>query len=126
MDQPAGPSRGRYDGCANWTAHATIRPYAEEIARTATIQFSHRNGIDLTRVAAFASGYRTIIPISTDDLADGVHRLWWKRLTDFWHLDYHYDRYDHGCDDLFLTGETILNWWTNHRDDLQHAFAAPA
>jgi hypothetical protein len=34
-------------------------------------------------------------------LADGVHRLWWKRVSNFWLLVYHYDRDDHGCDDLF-------------------------
>jgi homoserine kinase type II len=101
-----------------------VRPYAEEIARTATIQFAHGDRIDLGRVSAFVVGYRTVIPISVDDLADGVHRLWWKRLNDFWRLDFHYDRNNHSCDDLFLAGETILDWWTTHRDDVQRAFAA--
>ena len=55
-----------------------VRPYAEEVARTATIQFSHADGLDLRRVAALVTGYRTIVPLGGDDLADGVHRLWWK------------------------------------------------
>lgn len=57
---------------------------------------------------------------SSADLADGVHRMWWKRMSDFW-LDYHYDRGDHGCDDLFLSGETFLDWWTTHREGVRHA-----
>ena len=28
-------------------------------------------------------------------LADGLHRLWWQRMSDFWHLIYHYDRERH-------------------------------
>ncbi|MFC0532058.1 phosphotransferase [Phytohabitans kaempferiae] len=63
-----------------------VRPFAEEIARTATIQFATANGLDLERVCAFVAGYRTIIRIDDADLADGVHRLWWKRMSDFWLL----------------------------------------
>ena len=44
--------------------------------------------------------------------------------SDFWHLDLHYDRDDHGCDDLFLSGEQFLEWWTTHTDEVNHAFAA--
>ncbi len=101
-----------------------VRPFAEEVARTATIQFGSHHGLDLTRLAAFVTGYRTVVPIAIDDLADGAHRPWWKRLSDFWHLDFHYDRGDHGCDDLFLSGEALLDWWTDNRDAVQDAFAA--
>jgi homoserine kinase type II len=45
---------------------------------------------------------------------DGVHRLWWKRMSHFWHLDFHYDRGDNGCDDLFVSGEALLHWWTSN------------
>ncbi len=113
---------GRIAAVIDWD-RIRVRPYAEEIARTATIQFTNADGLDLRRVAAFVTGYRTIVPLSTEDLADGVHRLWWKRMSDFWHLDYQYDRGDHGCDDLFLSGETFLDWWTTHREDVRHAFA---
>jgi homoserine kinase type II len=114
---------GRIAAVIDWD-RIRIRPYAEEIARTATIQFATNQRLDLPRVAAFVTGYRTIVPLDEAHLADGVHRLWWKRLSDFWHLDYHYDRGDHGCDGLFLTGEAFLDWWTHNRDDVQHAFAA--
>lgn len=100
------------------------RPYSEEIVRTATIQFGTAGVLDLSRVSAFAASYRTIVPITVEDLADGVHRLWWKRVSDFWHLVFHYDRHDHSCDDLYFSGETLLHWWTDHHADVQGAFAA--
>jgi homoserine kinase type II len=56
--------------------------------------------------------------------ADGVLRLWWKRMSNFWHLVYHYDRDDHGCDDLFLSGEALLHWWTAHRAEVHDAFTS--
>jgi hypothetical protein len=37
---------------------------------------------------------------------------------------YHYDRDDHGCDDLFVSGEALLHWWTSHRPELHHAFTS--
>ena len=40
-----------------------VRPFAEEIVRTATIQFETPDGLDLDRVAAFVAGYRSVIPI---------------------------------------------------------------
>jgi homoserine kinase type II len=98
-----------------------VRPFAEEIARTATIQFATPDGLDLNRVGAFIAGYRDVVPIDATDLDDGFHRLWWKRMSDFWHLVYHYDRNDHGCDDLFISGEAFLHWWTDHRDEVRAA-----
>jgi hypothetical protein len=92
-----------------------VRPFAEEIVRTATIQFETPHGLDLDRVAAFVAGYRSVMPITSDALADGVHRMWWKRMPNYWHLVCHCDRDDHGCDDLFLSGEALLHWWTAHR-----------
>jgi homoserine kinase type II len=103
-----------------------IRPFAEEIARTATIQFGTPDGLDLDRVAAFIAGYRTIIPIDAAALADGLHRLWWKRMSDLWHLVFHYNRHDHGCDDLFISGEALLHWWTQHTTEVNKAFTARA
>ena len=72
---------GRIAAVFDWD-RIRVRPYAEEVARTATIQFSHADGLDLRRVAAFVTGYRTTVPLGGDDLADGVHRLWWKRMSD--------------------------------------------
>lgn len=100
-----------------------IRPFAEEVARTATIQFGSEQGtLDLTRTAAFVSGYRSVITLSDDDLLDGLHRLWWKRMSDFWQLDFHYDRGDDSCDHLFLANEEFLHWWTSRRSEVQEAF----
>ena len=101
-----------------------VRTFTEEIVRTATIQFEIPDGLDLDRVAAFVAGYRRVISIDGAALADGVHRLWWKRVSNFWHLVYHYDRDDHSCDDLFLSGEALLHWWTAHRREVTDAFTS--
>ncbi|MEO3842769.1 phosphotransferase [Streptomyces sp. B22F1] len=100
-----------------------VRPYAEEVARTAQVQFGVGGRFDLDRMRAFVAGYRRVIDLPADDLADGVHRLWWKRLTDFWQLSFHYKRGDHGCDDLFLADEALLHWWTDRLDEVQDAMA---
>ncbi|MFD9486208.1 phosphotransferase [Streptomyces sp. NPDC059991] len=101
-----------------------VRPYAEEVARTAQVQFGVNGRFDLDRVAAFVAGYRSYIPLVEGELADGVERLWWKRMTDFWQLEFHYDRGDTSCDDLFLADEELLRWWTGHRAEVQTAFRA--
>lgn len=80
--------------------------------------------LDLGRVAAFVSGYRTVVPVSTEDLADAVERLWWKRMCDLWHLDFHYLRGNCSCDHLFLPASRFLGWWTGRREEVQAAFAA--
>jgi Ser/Thr protein kinase RdoA (MazF antagonist) len=43
---------GRIAAVFDWD-RIRVRPYAEEVARTATVQFSHADGLDLRRVAAF-------------------------------------------------------------------------
>ena len=113
------------DGVIDWD-RIRIRPFAEEIARTATIQFGTTGELDLERVAVFVAGYRTIVPIDDAALADGVHRLWWKRVSDFWHLDFHYDRGYNECDDLFVSGEAVLHWWTMHSIEIYDAFTVHA
>ncbi|HZM74567.1 MAG TPA: phosphotransferase [Candidatus Limnocylindrales bacterium] len=100
-----------------------VRTLGEEIARTATLQFGGERGwLDLTKVAQFTAGYRDTLPISDEALADAVYRLWWKRLTDFWQLDFHYNRHDYSCDHLFFSGERFLHWWTPRRDDVVSTF----
>lgn len=101
-----------------------VRPYGEEVARTAQVQFGAEGRLDLERVAAFVTGYRTVVPLDGDDLGDAVSRLWWKRLTDFWQLEWHYDRKDRSCEKLFLADEPVVQWWTGHLEDVQAAFAA--
>ena len=101
-----------------------VRPWGEEVARSATLLFGHEDGwLDLARVAAFAAGYRAATAISREALADAIERLWWKRMCDYWHLEFHYDRGDSSCDHLFLSASRFLGWWTEQRDDVRAAFA---
>ncbi|MFE7659557.1 phosphotransferase [Streptomyces celluloflavus] len=103
-----------------------VRPYAEEVVRTAQVQFGVGGVFDLGRVSAFVGGYRSIIPLEAAALADGARRLWWKRMTDFWQLEFHYDRNDHSCDDLFTADEALLHWWTDRLGLVEEAFAGAA
>lgn len=110
-------------GVIDWD-RIRIRPLGEEIARTATVQFARNDGVlDLARTAQFVAGYRSVVPISVTALADAVDRLWWKRMSDYWHLVFHYDRNDHSCDHLFGPAEHLLHWWTTRRAQVQAAFA---
>lgn len=104
-----------------------IRPFGEEAARTATVQFGGEDGLlDLERISAFMDGYRSVIAISPAELEDAVARLWWKRMTDPWVLVFHYDRGDHSCDHLFASQERLLAWWTERREEVVAAFTAKA
>jgi len=101
-----------------------VRPYAEEVVRTAQVQFGVDGVFDLARVSAFVGGYRSVMPLEGSALADGVRRLWWKRMTDFWQLEFHYDRGDFSCDELFTADEALLHWWTERLDRVEDVFAA--
>ncbi|NBE49897.1 phosphotransferase [Streptomyces boluensis] len=101
-----------------------VRPYAEEVVRTAQVQFGVGGVFDLGRVSAFVGGYRSVVPLDSSALVDGVRRLWWKRMTDFWQLEFHYDRGDDSCDELFTADEALLHWWTDRLDQVEDAFTA--
>ncbi|MGW1887765.1 phosphotransferase [Streptomyces sp. NPDC001970] len=101
-----------------------VRPYAEEVARTAQVQFGVDGVFDLARLSAFVGGYRSVVPLESSALVDGARRLWWKRMTDFWQLEFHYDRGDFSCDELFTADEALLHWWTDRLDQVEDAFAA--
>ncbi|MFE2725015.1 phosphotransferase [Kitasatospora sp. NPDC059327] len=114
---------GEIAGVIDWD-RIRVRPFGEEVARTATVQFGSEDGfLDLERTSAFVPGYRSVVPIAVPALADAVERLWWKRMSDYWQLVFHYDRDDHSCDHLFLPTERFLAWWTERRGDVQEAFA---
>ncbi|MGX1851700.1 phosphotransferase [Streptomyces sp. NPDC055299] len=100
-----------------------VRPYAEEVVRTAQVQFGVEGVFDLARVSAFVGGYRSVVSLETFALLDGVRRLWWKRVTDFWQLEFHYDRGDFSCDELFTADEALLHWWTDQLGQVEAAFA---
>ncbi|MCX4690048.1 phosphotransferase [Kitasatospora purpeofusca] len=115
---------GGITGVIDWD-RIRVRPFGEEVARTATVQFGGEDGfLDLERTAAFVAGYRSVVPIPVPALADAVERLWWKRMSDYWQLVFHYDRGDRSCDHLFLPAEQFLAWWTERRAAVQEAFAA--
>lgn len=100
-----------------------IRPYGEEVVRTAQVQFGTADGhLDLSLVAAFVTGYRSQRDLADEDLADAVERLWWKRMTDYWQLQFHYDKNDFGADALWESGERLLQWWTEERGTVRAAF----
>jgi homoserine kinase type II len=99
-----------------------VRPYAEEVVRTAQVQFGVDGVFDLVRVSAFVRGYRSVVPLEASALADGARRLWWKRMTDFWQLEFHYDRGDFSCDELFTADEALLHWWTDRLGQVEDAF----
>ncbi|QJS10898.1 phosphotransferase [Streptomyces argyrophyllae] len=101
-----------------------VRPYAEEVVRTAQVQFGVGGVFDLARVSAFVEGYRSVVPLEPSALVDGARRLWWKRMTDFWQLEFHYDRGDFSFDELFTADEALLQWWTDRLDQVEGAFAA--
>jgi homoserine kinase type II len=104
-----------------------VKPLDEEVARTAQVQFGGEHGhLDLERVAAFVTGYRRVRRLPGADLADAVERLWWKRMSDYWIFEFHYDRSDYGPDGLMEPSETLLVWWTERRREVQEAFAAGA
>ncbi|SDI48277.1 homoserine kinase type II [Sinosporangium album] len=117
---------GRVTAVLDWD-RIGVRPLGEEVARTAQVQFGGEHGrLDLERVAAFVAGYRSVTPLSRADLADAVERLWWKRMSDYWIFEFHYDRGDHGPDSLMAVSEELLAWWTDRRDDVEEAFSAGA
>jgi Ser/Thr protein kinase RdoA (MazF antagonist) len=118
--------RDRVAAVLDWDRVA-VRPLAEEVVRTAQVQFATKDGrLDLERVAAFTAGYRGVVDLADEALRDAAVRLWWKRMTDFWPLQWHYDKADHGCDDLWTSGEALLAWWSGHRDLVQDAFTGRA
>lgn len=117
---------GRVAGILDWD-RLRVQPLGEEVVRAALLHFKHDDGrLDLERVAVFIAGYRSVAPISTEALADALHRLWWHHLTSFWILWYHYDRADRSCDYLLEPRENLLHWWTAHRDEVRDAFTSRA
>jgi Ser/Thr protein kinase RdoA (MazF antagonist) len=103
-----------------------VRPLAAEMLRSATLLFGYgdNRGLDIGRVTAFTCGYREVMPLADADLSDALHRLWWERLCDFWHLEWHYERDDRSCDHLFISASALLAWWCGHRSEVSGAFTS--
>lgn len=115
---------GRVQGVLDWD-RIRVGNFGEEVVRSSTLIFGRESGdLDLVGVRAFVNGYRSITPLGNEDLADALQRLWWKRMCDYWQLEFHYDRGDRSCDHLFISASLFLDWWTNHLDEVQFAFTA--
>jgi Ser/Thr protein kinase RdoA (MazF antagonist) len=95
-----------------------VKPYAYELVRSATLTFCHgdERGLALDLVAAFASGYRAVLPLAGSQVAFAADRLWWERVCDLWQLKRHYSAGDSSCDHLFRSASALLRWWTANRD----------
>jgi Ser/Thr protein kinase RdoA (MazF antagonist) len=95
-----------------------VKPYAYEMVRSATLTFGYgdERGLALDLAAAFASGYRAVLPLTSDHVAFAASRLWWERVCDFWQLKRHYSAGDDSCDHLFRSASALLRWWTANRD----------
>ncbi|WP_406186207.1 phosphotransferase [Streptomyces sp. NBC_01006] len=116
--------RGEVAAVLDWD-RLGVRPYAEEVVRTAQVWFTLPEGrLDLERVGAFVAGYRGMVPLDDAALEDAEARLWWKRASDFWQLQWHYDKHDHGPDELWITGERLLAWWTDERAQVRASITA--
>jgi Ser/Thr protein kinase RdoA (MazF antagonist) len=97
-----------------------VKPYAFELVRSATLTFCHgdERGLALDLVAAFAAGYREVLPLADGQVVLAASRLWWERVCDFWQLKRHYAAGDDSCDHLFRSASALLWWWTANRDRL--------
>jgi homoserine kinase type II len=105
-----------------------VRMLGEEVVRSASYLFATADatGLDLERIAAFAAGYRTQVPLSRTASDDAAERTWWKKMTGLWILRFRYDRADSSCDHLYATSCAVLEWWTTRRGEVREAFAAGA
>jgi Ser/Thr protein kinase RdoA (MazF antagonist) len=104
-----------------------VRTFGEELVRSGNYLFlaGDGRGLDLERIAAFTAGYRSAAPaMSRAESDDAVERMWWRRLTESWILQFHYDRGDSSCDHLYQTSCLVLEWWTARRALVCEAFAA--
>ncbi|WP_268248024.1 phosphotransferase [Actinoplanes lobatus] len=113
----------RLTGILDWDRLA-VRPYGFELIRTAAILFDTGDGLDLPRVTAFLTGYRSRREISDAALHAAAHRRWWDYATDTFFLRRHHDHGDHTFDHLFHRSSRLLRWWTTHRADLDAAITA--
>jgi Ser/Thr protein kinase RdoA (MazF antagonist) len=96
------------------------KPYALELVRAATLTFSYgdERGLATDLCAAFAAGYRAVMPLADEPIEFAADRLWWERVCDFWQLSQHYEIGSSSCDRLFTSANETLLWWTSHRHEL--------
>lgn len=103
-----------------------VDAYVDEVVRTGQVMFGGEDGVlDLERITVFSASYRTVVPVDGEALAGAVLRLWWKRLTDVWPVEFRYVRGDPSerIAGLFPPEEQVLEWWTRHLKEVRDAFA---
>ncbi|OEV09334.1 hypothetical protein AN218_22405 [Streptomyces nanshensis] len=101
-----------------------VRPYADEVVRTATlpVMFGAGEGpLDLELVAAFVGGYRKASGLPAEALAEAAERQRWERLCDVWQLKVHYGKGDESCDHLFRAASALVGWWARHHRQVRDA-----
>lgn len=103
-----------------------IGAYAGEVVRSGVLLFALRDGhgLDLDRVAAFVTGYRSTGGLDARQLRSAAYRMWWERANDFWMLDWRYQRDDVPCGRLFPAAAALVTWWTDNLADVTEAFTA--
>jgi Ser/Thr protein kinase RdoA (MazF antagonist) len=115
---------GRVAGVLDWDRYR-VQPVAAELVRSCLLIFNDGGGVlDLVRVRAFVSAYRSHQDLKDEQIADAAHRMWWLWLTGFWPLNVRYERNDTSFDHLFVRNERLTRWWTAHRDEVAAAFSA--
>ncbi|WP_443075851.1 phosphotransferase [Streptomyces sp. TRM 70351] len=100
-----------------------VQPRAEEVVRAGVIFFVRPDGtLELSKVNAYARGYRRAAGAGAAELAAAVYRVWWERLNDFWMLRWHYQLRDRRTDQQFPAAAALVRWWTNGYDRVRDAF----
>ncbi|MFC5831319.1 phosphotransferase enzyme family protein [Nonomuraea insulae] len=94
-----------------------------ELVRSASFMFGAHtsHAPDLRRVSAYATGYRDVIDVTDQDIADAADHRWWHNLTGLWPLDARYERGDTSCDRFFQPSHHLLVWWCDHRAEFTQA-----
>ncbi|MFC1410256.1 phosphotransferase enzyme family protein [Streptacidiphilus sp. N1-12] len=100
-----------------------LKPRTEEAVRAATLFFHHpETGVlDLPRLRHYARAYREASGSSPEQVAAGVHRVWWERLNDFWMLRWRYQRRDERADPLFPAAAAQTVWWCEEYEQVLDA-----
>lgn len=104
-----------------------VRPYADEVVRTATlpVMFGAGEGpLDLELVAAFVGGYRKANGLPAVSLAEAAERQRWGRICDVWQLKVHYGQGDTSCDHLFRAASALIGWWCRNPQQVTDALTA--
>lgn len=104
-----------------------VRPYADEVVRTATLPVMFGTGqgpLDLELVAAFVGGYRKASQLPAVVLAEAAGRQRWERICDVWQLKIHYGKGDTSCDHLFRAASAVIGWWCRNPQQTTDALTA--